>query len=328
MLENKMSRRNMLRTTGLAVLGSAFAGLYSCKDKDKSRENDENEKAFSSYKRPFRISINASTISGYKLPVKKQIDLCAKAGFDGIELWTRDVDAFIDQGGSYDDLRRQLNDSGLLLENMIGFATWFADDPIKRKDGLKQMQHDMEMVAQLGGQFIAATAQGVAQFDRSRLPEYAERYRTILDLGDKVGVTPILELWGAGVLNQLSDTMAMAIGAGHAKASVLLDFYHLYRGGNNYDSLCLVNGKMLPVFHINDFPDTPTRLELKDSDRVFPGDGICPFHKILPILYDAGFRGGLSVELFNKAYWKSMDVNEVLKMSFEKTSQVINRSLS
>ena len=37
-----------------------------------------------------------------------------------------------------------------------------------------------------------------------------------------MGVTPILELWGAGVLNQLSDTMAIAIASGHSRASVLL----------------------------------------------------------------------------------------------------------
>ena len=323
MLEKKISRRNMLRTTGLAVLGSTFAGLASCAPKKKEKPSPE----ASSSKRPFRVCLNVSTIAGYKLPVQKQIDLCAEAGFEGIELWTRDVDAFVKQGGTYETLRRQLEGSGLLLENMIGFASWFADDPSKRKEGLNQMRHDMEMVAGLGGKFIAAPAQGVTQLDRTRLPEYSERYRAILDLGDEMGVTPILELWGAGVLNQLSDTMAIAIASGHSRASVLLDFYHLYRGGNSFDSLRLINGKILPVFHINDYPELPPRTELRDSDRVFPGDGICPFNKVLPLLYDSGFRGGLSVELFNKGYWETMDVKEVLKKSFEKTTPVINSSM-
>ena len=237
------------------------------------------------------------------------------------------MDAFVKQGGTYETLKRELEGSGLLLENMIGFASWFADDPSKRKEGLSQMRHDMEMVAGLGGKFIAAPAQGVTQLDRTRLPEYSGRYRAILDLGDEMGVTPILELWGAGVLNQLSDTMAIAIASGHSRASVLLDFYHLYRGGNSFDSLRMVNGKILPVFHINDYPELPPRTELKDSDRVFPGDGICPFNKVLPLLYDSGFRGGLSVELFNKGYWETMDVKEVLKKSFEKTVQVIDSSM-
>ena len=132
MLEKKISRRNMLRTTGLAVLGSTFAGLASCAPKKKEEPSPE----ASSSKRPFRVCLNVSTIAGYKLPVQKQIDLCAEAGFEGIELWTRDVDAFVKQGGTYETLRRQLEGSGLLLENMIGFASWFADDPSKRKEGL------------------------------------------------------------------------------------------------------------------------------------------------------------------------------------------------
>ena len=105
----------MLRTTGLAVLGSTFAGLASCAPKKKEEPSPE----ASSSKRPFRVCLNVSTIAGYKLPVQKQIDLCAEAGFEGIELWTRDVDAFVKQGGTYETLRRQLEGSGLLLENMI-----------------------------------------------------------------------------------------------------------------------------------------------------------------------------------------------------------------
>lgn len=322
MLGKKISRRDMLLTTGFAFLGSSFAGWTSCIPGKKNSMNA------SSDKRPFRVSLNVSTISGYKLSVQQQIALCAEAGFEGIELWTRDVQAFVDQGGSYEELSKQLKDSGLILENMIGFATWFADDPVKREEGLKQLRHDMEMTSRLGGKYIAAPAQGVTQFDRSQLLEYAERYKAILELGNAIGVTPILELWGAGVLNQLSDTIAIAIATGHPEASVLLDFYHLYRGGNNFDSLHLVNGSALPVFHINDYPDFPPREKLKDSDRVFPGDGICPFKKIIPLLYDSGFRGALSVELFNKRYWESMDVKEVLKMSYEKTIRVIDDSLA
>ena len=47
----------------------------------------------------------------------------------------------------------------------------------------------------------------------------------------------------------------------------------------------------------------------------------------------SGFIGfkGLSLihilELFNKGYWETMDVKEVLKKSFEKTTQVINSSM-
>lgn len=316
MFESNISRRSMLRTSGLALLGGGLAGLFSCSEKNITKEKE----------RPFRISMNVSTIAGFKLPVLDQIELCAEVGFDGIELWTRDVEAYLAQGGSYGELGRQLKASGLLLENMIGFASWCADDPFKQEDGLRQMRHDMEMTASLGGRFVAAPVQGVSAFDRCCIPEYAKRYRAILNAGDETGVTPILELWGAGSLNQLSDAVAVAVATEHPKASLLLDFYHLYRGGNSFDSLRLINGATLPVFHINDYPAQPLQTELNDSDRVFPGDGICPFKSLLPLLYESGFRGGLSVELFNKGYWETMDAKTVVRRSYEKTIQVVDNA--
>ena len=108
---------------------------------------------------------------------------------------------------------------------------------------------------------------------------------------------------------------------------MLLDFYHLFRGGNSFDGLRLVGGDSLPIFHINDYPASPPRENLKDSDRVFPGDGICPFDQALSFLYTTGFRGCLSVELFNKNYWATMDVKTLLKVSYEKTTQVIDHFL-
>jgi len=316
----------MLQNSGLALLSGGLAGFISCTSKNNPvtepvKENGSNKKS------PFRISMNVSTIRGFNLPVEEQIDLTAEAGFDGIELWVSDVEKYIQGGGTPEALAERLKRTGLHLENMIAFSTWISDDPVKRFEGQKKMRQDMELTARLGGKYIAAPVQGIRSIEKSKLPEYAERYLQILESGDATGVSPILELWGAGALNQLSDTASITIGTGHPKANMLLDFYHLYRGGNSFESLRQINCAMLPVFHINDYPAQPVRTELTDGDRVFPGDGICPFNEVLPLLYQLGFRGGLSVELFNKSYWETMDAKTVLIKSYEKTLQVINNSM-
>lgn len=315
-----MTRREMLRASGMAMAAGGLTSFLSCVPKVKQTDKTP-EKAQS----PFRISLNTSTIRGYKLPVEQQIDLCAEAGFEGIELWVSDVETYIKQGGTPEALDRQMKEHGLVLENMIAFSTWIADEAERRTEGIRKMQQDMELTARLGGSYIAAPVQGIARIEKNKLPEYADRYRAILEVGDQTRVVPLIELWGAGALNQLSDTAAITIGAGHPKASMLLDFYHLYRGGNSFDSLWQINGASLPVFHINDYPGTPSRETLKDSDRVFPGDGACPLEEVLPLLYKTGFRGGLSIELFNETYWDTMDVKTLLKECYSKTYTVISR---
>ncbi len=279
-------------------------------------------------KLPIRISLNTSTLLHYKLDVDVQIDMVADAGFDGVELWMRDIKAYLEKGGTSEQLKRKLEDRGLILENIIGFSKWCSDDPEERKKAMDQLREEMTIIAGIGGKFIAAPVQGLKSLDSTKFDEYSERYNAILELGDETGVTPILELWGMGALNKVADCAQIVIATGHPKATMLLDFYHVYRGGNDWDTVDILNGKKLPVIHINDYPSSPSYELLKDSDRVLPGEGVCPFDVVIPKLYEAGFRGGFSVELFNKEYWTTMDAETMLKNSYEKTYAVVESALA
>jgi sugar phosphate isomerase/epimerase len=149
----------------------------------------------------------------------------------------------------------------------------------------------------------------------------AERYRTILELGDKTGVVPHLELWGFSAnLHKLSDVVYVAIESGHPKAKVLLDNFHLYKGGSSLDSLHLMDNSAVDIFHMNDYTDIP-RENITDEDRVLPGDGMSPLPKILKTLKDPARKLVLSVEIFNKKYY-SMDANDVAKLALQKLKAV------
>lgn len=84
----------MIRGSGATLLAGNLLSFLSChaspgtSEEGVPRENPS----------PFRISLNTSTISGYKLPVREQIELCAETGFDGIELWIRDVETYMAEG--------------------------------------------------------------------------------------------------------------------------------------------------------------------------------------------------------------------------------------
>lgn len=191
-----------------------------------------------------------------------------------------------------------MENHGLILENIIGFNKWCGDDPEERKKAIDQLREEMTIIAGLGGKYIAVPVQGLKSLDSTKFNEYSERYNAILELGDETGVTP--GTLGYGRLKQGSRLCPNLIATGHPKATMLLDFYHVYRGGNDWDTVDILNGKKLPVIHINDYPSSPAYELLKDSDRVLPGEGVCPFDVVIPKLYEAGFRGGFSVELFNK----------------------------
>src|SRR5258706_1732326 len=254
---------------------------------------------------PFGYSLNTSTLRGHNLPLTEEIDLAAKVGFGAIEPWIGEIEKHVQGGGSTSDLRKRLADRGLKVPSAIGFAEWIIDDDARRAKGLEHMKRDMDLVAQVGGTRIAAPAAGLGngQPVPSR-PKIAERYRAILDAGKQIGVTPQIELWGfAPILNRLGDVVYAAVESGDASACVLLDVYHLYKGGSDIAGIKLLRGEALGVFHVNDYPATPARDRISDEHRVYPGDGIAPLKELFHTLRDIGWRGYLSVELFNKTYW-------------------------
>jgi sugar phosphate isomerase/epimerase len=85
---------------------------------------------------------------------------------------------------------------------------------------------------------------------------------------------------------------------------LLLDVFHLYKGGSTHTGLRLLNGRQLPVFHVNDYPANPPCERITDADRVYPGDGIAPLREIFTMLRDIGAKPFLSLELFNADYYQ------------------------
>ena len=96
----------------------------------------------------------------------------------------------------------------------------------------------------------------------------------------------------------------VAIESGHPQACILPDVYHIFKGGSDFEGLNLLSGPAIQVLHMNDYPGQPSRAEMKDADRVYPGDGVAPLQAILRGLRAKGEPVVLSLELFNPGYWK------------------------
>ncbi len=255
-------------------------------------------------KSSFRFCLNTATIRGQEQGLLKDIETVSKAGYDGIEIWVQDVRDYLASGKSIMDLKKIIDDSGLRVENAIGFAPCFVDDPDQRKTGLEQMKIEMAMMAELGCSRIAAPPAGLKPNPDLDLFEMGRRYKQVIELGRKTGVMPQLEFWGAsGSLFQFGQALMVAASADDPDVRILPDVYHLFRGDSGFEGLKMVNGKLIEIFHMNDYGKEIPREKQNDSDRVFPGDGVAPLKQILSDLKNMGGTKVLSLELFNQEYW-------------------------
>jgi len=307
MSATNINRRETVKKIGAAVGLSCLPLLSEAKPAPKSA---------------FTLCLNMSTIRGQNLGFVKELEVASKAGFRSVEIWMDSLQKYLDQGGTLPDARKRLNDLGLKVENAIGFASWIVDDEATRAKGLDQLKREMEMLAQLGCKRTAAPPSGATQNPGLDLKKAAERYRTILELGDKTGVVPQLEMWGPSKnLSRVSEVLYVAAESGHPSARLLLDVYHLYKGSSSLDSLPLVGKAGIEVFHVNDYAATTSPAVITDADRIYPGDGVAPLPRILQAIRNPDRPIVLSFEVFNKGYY-AQDALLVAQTAFTKMKAV------
>ncbi|MCC5927810.1 MAG: sugar phosphate isomerase/epimerase [Cyclobacteriaceae bacterium] len=275
----------------------------------------------------FTFCLNASTIRGQKLGIIKELEIAAEAGYQGVEIWVESLRDFIARGGKASEVRTKAESLGLKIEGAIGFSRWIAEDKTQRIQGLQQAAEEMQMLADAGCHRLAAPPAGATSDLQLNLDDAAERYRALLEKGTEYGVVPVLELWGFSKnLSKLSEVLYVAAGAGHANACILADVYHLYKGDNREESLQLIEGKVMPVFHMNDYPAMPDRTQIADKDRIMPGDGVAPIEKIIHILHKKNAPVALSLELFSDVYWKK-DPLEVAREGLSKMKALVQKAV-
>ena len=278
-------------------------------------------------KEPFRYGLNTATLMGQKLSIVEVVEIASRAGYQAIEPWVRELDQYVKDGGSLKDLGKRIADRGLTVESAIDFFEWIVEDDAKRKKGLENARRSMDMVLQIGGKRIAAPPAGATDRADLSLLTVAQRYRALLDIGTQIGVVPQVEVWGfSRTLSRLGEAALVAIESGHKDACILADVYHLYKGGSGFTGVNLLAGSAMHVLHINDYPADPPRATISDAQRIYPGDGVAPLKTLLRDLRRIGFRGTLSLELFNREYWKR-DALAVARTGLEKMRAVVTSSL-
>jgi sugar phosphate isomerase/epimerase len=274
-----------------------------------------------------RYCLNTSTIRQHKLPLAELVAVAAKAGYDAIEPWIGELAPLAEKRGELAEMKKRIADAGLTVENAIGFAEWIVDDDARRKQGLERARRDMDLVRQIGGRRIAAPPAGATGQSDLNLLRAAERYRALIETGEKIGVVPQLEVWGfSKSLSRLGEVAMVAIESGHPAACLLPDVYHIYKGGSDFTGLRMLAGDSIHVLHMNDYPGDLPREKTRDADRVYPGDGVAPLTSILRTLLAGGFRGTLSLELFNPTYWKQ-DPAAVARTGLQKMQAAVQRAL-
>jgi len=244
----------------------------------------------------------------------EKIRIAGQVGYRAIELWNDDLQAYQEQGGSLGDVREALEDYGLAVPTVIALHGWLGSEGEAHAQALEEAKRRMEQAVAVGAEFIVSSP----PMDSCDLSCGGVDYRELLELGRAMGVRPAMEYLGfVQSVYTIEQAWQIVEDADHPDSSLIMDPFHILRGGGSIESIALVPADKVAIWHWNDAPSDKPFAEQTDADRVMPGDGIGPLQRIEELALAQGYEGFVSLELFNPALWEE-DPEEVARIGLDK----------
>ena len=265
----------------------------------------------------FDYCLNTSTIRSPGISVLEYVDIAADAGYDGIEPWAEEIDAWVEGGGTVEQIRERADRRGIRVVNLIAFFEWAVPETDRHARGLEEARRCFEMAQVLGCPYVATAPKGIHDRDVD-LFSVARRFAELTDAVSDFTPKPLLEFWGiARTLGTVGEALLVAAESGVRDARLLTDIFHMYKGSGHQRGMDYLGPGRLGLVHVNDYPAVPAHADIEDEHRVYPGDGEAPWNEIVASLEQQDYRGMLSLELFNPAYWAEGPVTTA-QMGLEK----------
>ena len=276
---------------------------------------------------PWPMCLDTATLSK-DLPLEKKIGLVAHSEFDAIEPWDRELAAYEKTGLSLKELGASIREKGLFVPSVIGLWGSLGNTKEDFESRIAEYHTTLRMVRDIGAEHVQIIpdlkkretfTKEVGAWCYRRISEIA-----LNDYGLKTG---IIFLNAVPELKTMSDAVDVGMMSGWPDAKIIPDTYHNFHGGTETNALRMLNPNAIAIFQ---FADSPEGLEPRDTwcdeKRVLPGDGILPLVEQLRILYEIGYTGCVSLELYNPIYRKR-EPNEFLKEAHQKTLGIIKQAV-
>lgn len=262
------------------------------------------------------------------MPLERKVELVAGSGFDAIEPWDRELDAYEKGGGDLEKLGKKIRDLGLFVPSVIGLWGVLANSEEDFDRRLDEHRNRLRMVKAIGSGHV----QCIPDFkykDDFNMEAGAACYARISEIALKeYGLkTGIIFLNAVGNLKTSADAVELGMKSGWRDAKIIPDSYHNFHGGTALNSLRMLRGNSIAIYQFADAPKGQKRKNSWcDGERVLPGDGQLPLVEELQILLEIGYEGCVSLELYNEEYRKR-EPKEFLKEAHAKTLKIIQKAV-
>jgi sugar phosphate isomerase/epimerase len=237
-------------------------------------------------------TFNRSAFFGVDPDLPAQIDAAGAAGFRLFGPDTFSLDAWVDDGRELSELVGLLDARGMQCWEIAALNL------TGRRETLADAQHVAELAAVFRPKWILTNV-GVP-VDR----ELCETFSMVCDVLAAVGARPAIEYLPFTPANSLGTARVLVDHVGTARAAILFDTWHHFRGPDTYAELDAAELDLIAYIQFDDArPMITDDLGAETIHRrTFPGDGEFDLAGYCDRITAMGWDGVVSVEILDEAW--------------------------
>ena len=250
--------------------------------------------------------------------LQARIEAASKAGWRGIGVIHEDLVATLDKVG-IQAVKHMLEDNGIKHFELEFLVDWYRDG-FEREVSDQARRTILELGAKLGMKNIKIAASALDQ-SPPNFAQMSDDFATLCQEAAAVGSNVSIEVMPFSIVRTIEDGLAIVQEANQPNGGLLLDIWHLARGGIDFSEIAKVPAQFIKGVELDDAaPDVEGSL-LEDTvyRRMLCGEGTFDCLGFIEAVQNAGFNGEwYGVEIISNAYRK-LPLDEMAASAFKTT---------
>ena len=263
-----------------------------------------------------RLALHTWTLD--TTPLGEVLGAARSAGWSAIELRRVDFARAAEAGQPAERVLDLVRTGGLPVACVGGQLGWMFSDGDARRALFDAMAESCRWARALGAPVVMSPA----DLGTGDLAHAAAGVREVGDRAAEWGVRLAIEPPSqASQMNTVERVRELLARAAHPSCGLLLDAYHLHRGGGGLRAVEDLDPAEIAYVQFSDVPASGLEPG-KATDRLPPGRGVVPFREFFGLLADKGYTGYCSYEAPNPAAW-ARDPLTVAREALDATRAVL-----
>ncbi len=273
------------------------------------------------------ISLNGSLLAGAKAGWPEMARLAARLGYPGVDV---SLGPAMTAGAK---ATRALLEELRLKPGVIGFPVDFRKDDDTFRKGLERLPAAAEFAAGIGCPRMCTWIVSSSELPKAeQRAVYLKRFRAAAEILARADVRLGLEFLGPLHIRKqnphefiwrMTEMAEFAAECG-PNVGLLLDSWHWHHAGATTADILAAGKARIVHVHVNDAKPVPPE-QVRDNDRVMPGEGVIDLTGFFRALQKIGYAGAVSVEVLGRGL-REMQAEQGARLGLESTRKVMEKA--